>query len=57
MGQWVAGRYRVEIYIGDAPAINREFAIQKAIQAKPTNRPPSPKSTDPSRLAGPVKKN
>jgi hypothetical protein len=55
-GQWVAGRYRVDIFVGNAAAISREFAIQKAEQAKPVNRPTPPK-TGGSRLAGPIKKN
>ena len=49
-GQWVAGRYRVDIFVGNAAAVSREFAVQKAEQAKPA----VPKSTDKSRLAGPV---
>lgn len=51
-GQWVAGRYRVDIFVGDSPVVSREFAVQKAAQAKPI-----PKPSDKSRLAGPVKKN
>ncbi len=55
-GQWVAGRYRVDIFVGDAPVISREFAVQKAVQAKPGSRPSGPKPSDRSRLAGPVRK-
>ena len=51
-GQWVAGRYRVDIFVGDSPVVSREFAVQKAAQAKPL-----PKPSDKSRLAGPLKKN
>jgi hypothetical protein len=54
-GQWVAGRYRVDIFIGNATAVSREFAVQKAVQAKP--KPSKPKSSDKSPLAGPVVKN
>lgn len=50
-GQWVAGRYRVDIYIDSVQVASREFAILKATQAKPSNKP-----ADKSRLAGPVKK-
>ena len=50
-GQWVAGRYRVDIFVGGAAVVSREFAVQKAEQAKPAT-----KTTDKSRLAGPVKK-
>jgi hypothetical protein len=53
-GQWVAGRYRVDIFVGNAPVVSREFAVQKATQAKPANKPAPPK--DPSRLAGPIMK-
>lgn len=58
VGQWVAGRYRVDIFIGDGPAVSREFAVQKAAQAKPGTKPAGPgsKPADKSRLAGPVKK-
>ena len=56
-GQWVAGRYRVDIFVGDAAVVSREFAVQKAVQAKPVTRPAAPKSSGGSRLAGPVKKN
>lgn len=55
-GQWVAGLYRVDIFVGDSPAVSREFAVQKAIQAKPTSRPAPTRSADKSRLAGPFKK-
>lgn len=55
VGQWVAGRYRVDIFVGDSPAVSREFAVQKAAQAKPITKPAN-KSSDKSRLAGPVKK-
>ena len=50
-GQWVAGRYRVDIFVGTLPAVSREFAVQKADQAKPL----VPKPPDKSRLAGPIK--
>src|SRR5215218_8390869 len=43
-GQWVAGRYRVDIFIGNAAVVSREFAVQKAEQARPAARP----STKPS---------
>ena len=56
VGQWVAGRYRVEISVGDAEVISREFAVQKAVQvpAKPVAKPTVPKPAG-VRLAGPVK--
>jgi hypothetical protein len=54
-GQWVAGRYRVDIFIDDMAAGSREFAVQKPTQAKPSERSPR-KPAEKSRLAGPVKK-
>jgi hypothetical protein len=54
-GQWVAGRYRFDIFIDNVQAGSREFAVQKAVQAKPAPKP-GPKPADKSRLAGPVKK-
>ena len=51
-GQWVAGRYRVDIFIDNVPVASREFAVQKSTQAKPAGNKPA----DKSRLAGPVKK-
>ena len=53
-GPWPTGRYRVDIFVGTAPVVSREFAIQKDIQAKPTNKPAGSKPTG-ARLAGPVK--
>lgn len=53
-GQWVAGRYRVDIFVGSSPVLSREFAVQRPIQAKPIVKPPNPKTADPSRVAGPV---
>lgn len=53
-GQWVAGRYRVDIFVGSSAVVSREFAVQKVIQAKPVVRPSSTKTADRSRLAGPV---
>ena len=50
-GQWVAGRYRVDIFVGSSPGVSREFAVQKAVQAKPVMKP-----ADKSRLAGPLRK-
>ena len=52
-GQWVAGRYRVDIFVGGAAVISREFAVQKAVQipAKPVAKPATPKATDPARVA------
>src|SRR5688572_31200481 len=55
-GQWVAGRYRVDIFIDGSPAVSREFAVQKSAQAKPVSKPATTKSSDKSRLAGPVEK-
>jgi hypothetical protein len=55
-GQWVAGRYRVDIFVGNSAMVSREFAVQKAAQAKPVVKPSTNKNAaDPSRLAGPVK--
>jgi hypothetical protein len=51
-GQWVAGRYRVDIFVGKTPVFSREFAVQKAVQATPVPKP----SADKSRVAGRVKK-
>jgi hypothetical protein len=56
VGQWVAGRYRVDIFVGNSQVASREFAVQKAIQAKPVTRPSYIKPSDRSRLAGPIKK-
>ena len=56
-GQWVAGRYRVDIFVGNAAVVSREFAVQKAVQASPGTKPATTKLSDPSRLAGRVKKN
>ena len=52
-GQWVAGRYRVDIFVGGAAVMSREFAVQKAIQipAKPVAKPATPKPADPTRVA------
>jgi hypothetical protein len=50
-GQWVAGRYRVDIFVGDAAAVSREFAVQKAEQSRPVARPATPKGSDKSRVA------
>jgi hypothetical protein len=50
-GQWVAGRYRVDIFVGGAAVVSREFAVQKAEQAKPVNKPATTKTADKSRLA------
>ena len=55
-GQWVAGRYRVDIFVGNAPGVSREFAVQKAVQAKPVVKPSTTKTADKSRLAGPLRK-
>ena len=49
-GQWVAGRYRVDIFVGKAPVVSREFAVQKALQSKPNPRTPT-KPSEKSRLA------
>ena len=55
-GQWVPGRYRVDIFLDGQPAVSREFAVQKAVQAKPTQKPSGSKSSDKSPYAGRVKK-
>lgn len=55
-GQWVAGRYRVDIFVGNSAVVSREFAVHNAVQAKPVNKPADPTSSDKSRLAGPVTK-
>ena len=51
-GNWVAGRYRVDIYVDNVQVASREFAVQRATQAKPSINKPSEKS----RVAGPVKR-
>ena len=51
-GQWVAGRYRVDIFVDNVQVAAREFAVQKSTQAKPANTKPDAKS----KLAGPIKK-
>ena len=55
-GQWVAGLYRVDIFVGDLPVVSREFAVQKSNQAKPVSKPANRRAADKSRLAGAVKK-
>ena len=55
-GQWVPGRYRVDIFVGDQPVIRREFAIQKATQAKPVSKPVTDKTPDRSPYAGSLDK-
>lgn len=55
-GQWVPGRYRVDIFLDGQPAISREFAVQKAVQAKPLTKPAANTKSDKSRYAGSVKK-
>jgi hypothetical protein len=55
-GQWVAGLYRVDVFVGNLPAVSREFAVQKSTQAKPSPKPASRRSADKSRLAGPIRK-
>jgi hypothetical protein len=35
VGQWLAGRYRAEIYIGSTLAVSREFAVQSPLAPKP----------------------
>lgn len=54
-GPWVAGRYRVDVFVEDRPAVSREFAVQKPAQARPSSNPSAPKPSDKSRLAGRVK--
>jgi hypothetical protein len=54
-GQWVAGRYRVDIFVGSSAVVSREFAVQKPVQTKPVARPVNKNAADRSRLAGPVK--
>lgn len=55
-GQWVPGRYRVDIFVEDKQVMSREFAIQKATQAKPISKPQNSRSADKSPFAGPLKK-
>lgn len=55
-GQWVPGRYRVDIFIAEKPVMSREFAVQNATQAKPVSKPQNSKTSDKSKYAGPVKK-
>lgn len=56
-GQWVAGRYRVDIFVGSAAVVSREFAVQRAVQVRPVTKPPTSRLADSSRLAGPIRKN
>ena len=51
-GPWVAGRYRVDIYVDNVQVASREFAVQKATQANPNMNKPAEKS----KVAGRVKK-
>ena len=55
-GQWVAGRYRVDIFIAGAAVVSREFDVQKAVQAKPTTKPTPSRTAERSGLAGPVRR-
>jgi hypothetical protein len=34
-GQWVAGRYRADIYVGSTLAVSREFAVLPSLAPKP----------------------
>lgn len=43
-GQWVAGRYRFDIFIDNVQVASREFAVQRATQAKPGVNKPAEKS-------------
>ncbi|HVF30485.1 MAG TPA: hypothetical protein VNA22_05920 [Pyrinomonadaceae bacterium] len=54
---WVAGKYRVDIFVGAGTAVSREFAVQKAAQANPASKPAGSKTADKSPYAGPLKKN
>jgi hypothetical protein len=56
-GEWVAGRYRVDIFIGDKAVASREFAVQKSVVAKPAPKPTPTKSGDKSRFAGRTRNN
>ena len=52
-GQWIAGRYRAEIYIGSNLAVSREFAVQSVATPKPAAEgiaPPRP-TPNPARPA------
>jgi hypothetical protein len=35
VGEWIAGRYRADIYIGSTLAVSREFAVQKPLNPIP----------------------
>ena len=56
-GQWLAGRYRAEIYIGSNLAVSREFAVQSVAAPKPAvegvnRRKPGPKAKPAPRTPG-----
>jgi hypothetical protein len=55
-GQWVPGKYRVDVFVGTRPVVSREFAVQKASQAKPVSKPQNSRTSDKSRYAGTAKK-
>ena len=47
-GRWVAGKYRVDIFIGDAPAVSRQFVVSHSSLPKTVTEglaEPKPKST------------
>lgn len=47
-GNWVAGKYRADIFINDALAASRSFMVQKLVVPKDAVRP-SPKTPTPPR--------
>jgi hypothetical protein len=54
-GKWVAGRYRVDIFVNDKRAGSREFTVEKTRASEPPKVPtPNGKADARSRLAGPV---
>jgi hypothetical protein len=56
-GKWVAGRYRVDIFVNDKRAGSREFTVEKSRAAESPKVPaPNGKADARSRLAGPLPK-
>ena len=47
-GQWVAGKYRADIFINNALAASRSFVVQKLVVPKDAVKP-APKTTAPPR--------
>ena len=43
-GKWIAGQYRVDIFIGNAPAVSRNFTVSVTPPAKPSDTAADPRT-------------